>query len=430
MRLEQEYRIPNIADFKHKLLQWADNFDVSIYLDNNDFGNTAKGLHYHTFDCIVACGVKSELNPKSDAFEMLKCFYNAKKDWLFGHFSYDLKNQIEKLYSNNFDGIQFPEMYFFQPKYVIILVNDILKIQLFNIDEADKIFNEINLQNIANEANKVINFKHRISKKSYIDKINSIKKHIQLGDIYELNFCQDFFKENIEICPIQTFIRLNKISPTPFASFYKNNEKYLMCASPERFIKKIDKKVISQPIKGTILRGINEEEDKLFAEYLRNNIKERSENIMITDLVRNDLSKTANRASVKVEELCEVYTFKQVHQLISTISSEVGEDVHLVDIIKSCFPMGSMTGAPKIRAMELIEEFEEFKRGLFSGSVGYITPNGDFDFNVVIRSILYNHSQKYISYMVGGAITINSVPEKEYEECLIKAKAIMEVFKN
>ncbi|OFX17305.1 MAG: aminodeoxychorismate synthase component I [Bacteroidetes bacterium GWA2_31_9] len=428
MRIKIDFKIEYIAEFKLKLLKWAGFFEVSVYLDNNNYGNNSLGLHYNSFDCIVACGKQSELQSESDSFENLKNFYNEKKDWLFGHLSFDLKNQIENLQSNNFDGIQFPELYFFQPKYVITLSKNIATIHVFNNDDADKIFNEINFQIIVNQANNKVNFKARISKHEYIDKINTIKHHIQRGDIYELNFCQDFYSENSELNPVETFNCLNKISPTPFSCFYRNYDKYLLCASPERFLKKIGNKVISQPIKGTIKRGKNDEEDKLFAEYLKNNSKERSENIMITDLVRNDLSKTANRKSVRVEELCEVYTFNQVHQLISTISSEVSESVHLVDIIKSCFPMGSMTGAPKIRAMELIEEFEEFKRGLFSGSVGYITPDGDFDFNVVIRSILYNNTQKYISYMVGGAITINSDAENEYEECMIKAKAIIEVF--
>lgn len=158
--------------------------------------------------------------------------------------------------------------------------------------------------------------------------------------------------------------------------------------------------------------------------------KERSENIMIVDLVRNDLSKTAVKGSVKVEELCKVYSFDQVHQMISTVTSQIEENTHPIDVIKSTFPMGSMTGAPKISAMKIIENLEETKRGLYSGAVGYITPRGDFDFNVVIRSILYNHTQKYISFSVGSAITSKSDPLKEYEECLVKAKAMHEVLQH
>lgn len=427
MRIKRDFKIENIAEFKLKLLKWAGNFDVSVYLDNNNYGNNSTGLHYNSFDCIAACGKLSVIKPELESFENLYNFYVDKKDWFFGHLSYDLKNQIENLKSNNFDGIQFPEMYFFQPKYIVTVSNNTATLHLID-GNADNIIKEIDSLNVKFESNNNVSFKSRISKQEYIDKIKTIKQHIKRGDIYELNFCQDFYAENSAINPVETFRRLNSISPTPFACFYKNQDKYLLCASPERFLKKNGNKVISQPIKGTIKRGKTLEEDQNLSNYLKQNTKERSENVMITDLVRNDLSKTAIKSSVKVEELCEVYSFKQVHQLISTISAEVTDNVPFTEILKSTFPMGSMTGAPKIRAMELIEKYEEFKRGLFSGSVGYITPEGDFDFNVVIRSILYNATKKYISYMVGGAITINSDPEKEYEECLVKAKAIMEVF--
>jgi para-aminobenzoate synthetase component 1 len=207
-------------------------------------------------------------------------------------------------------------------------------------------------------------------------------------------------------------------------------EQFLLSASPERFIKKVGKKIISQPIKGTARRGANEEEDKQIKHHLFNDPKERAENIMIVDLVRNDLSRTADKGSVIVEELCGIYTFPQVHQMISTVVSELREDVHFIEAIRQCFPMGSMTGAPKVRAMKLIEKYESTKRGLFSGAVGYITPEGDFDFNVVIRSILYNARNHYLSFMVGGAITMQAEAEKEYEECMLKAKAIMRVLKD
>ncbi|MGB2088637.1 MAG: chorismate-binding protein, partial [Psychroflexus salarius] len=156
--------------------------------------------------------------------------------------------------------------------------------------------------------------------------------------------------------------------------------------------------------------------------------KELAENIMIVDLVRNDLSKLATKASVKVDELCRIYTFEQVHQMISTISCELKPNIDFTSILEATFPMGSMTGAPKIEAMKLAEAYETTKRGLYSGSIGYITPNGDFDFNVVIRSLLYNAKRAYLSYMVGSAITDQSIPENEYQECLLKGKALQEIF--
>jgi para-aminobenzoate synthetase component 1 len=291
---------------------------------------------------------------------------------------------------------------------------------------------EGDLKNIQNSKLKIQNFisqnkikiKHRISKINYSKKLTNILEHIHRGNIYEVNFCQEFYAENSKIDPLKVYQKLNKISTPPFATFLKIDDKFLLSASPERFVKKEGNKIISQPIKGTSRRLANKVEDQVLADQLFHDPKERAENIMIVDLVRNDLSKTAIKGSVKVEELCKVYSFKQVHQLISTVVSNVSEKENPVDIIKSLFPMGSMTGAPKISAMEIIEEQEETKRGVYSGAVGYFSPNHDFDFNVVIRSILYNKTNKYTSFIVGGAITSQSDIDKEYEECMIKAKAM------
>ena len=203
-----------------------------------------------------------------------------------------------------------------------------------------------------------------------------------------------------------------------------------MCSSPERFLQKSGNRIISQPIKGTRKRGIDLDEDRFLFNELKNSEKDKSENVMITDLVRNDLSKTAQKSSVKVEELFGVYSFERVHQMITTISSIIDKKYDFIDLIESCFPMGSMTGAPKLKAMQLIEEYETTKRSIYSGAFGYISPYQDFDFNVVIRSVLYDRLSSYISVLVGGAITINSDEEQEYEECLIKAQALINVLKN
>ncbi|MCC6514768.1 MAG: anthranilate synthase component I family protein, partial [Chitinophagales bacterium] len=266
----------------------------------------------------------------------------------------------------------------------------------------------------------------RFSRKDYVETVNKIKQHIQRGDIYEMNFCQEFYAENCKINPIQVFHHLNAISKAPFTSFFKNKENYLMCASPERFLKKQNNTLISQPIKGTRKRLKNEKEDNQIREQLFFDNKERSENVMIVDLVRNDFSKIAIQNTVEVEELFGIYTFEQVHQMISTISCRIDSSMSFATILEAVFPMGSMTGAPKLSAMQLIEKYEKTKRGLFSGAVGYITPKGNFDFNVVIRSILYNANLKYISVQAGSAITIDCDAEKEYEECLLKAKAMLE----
>lgn len=349
--------------------------------------------------------------------------------YLFGYFSYDLKNELFKLTSNNIDQLEFPTIFFWNPKYVIEFDSENFKfvqgekthesfefLNYFLEEETDQNFHLYDF-----------NFQPRISKEEYIEKVIQLKKHIQLGNIYEVNFCQEYYEENRDLnFSFDAYFKLNKITKAPFSSFIQHDQFTVLGGSPERFLKFENGKLISEPIKGTAKRGSTIEEDQKLINDLQNDPKERSENIMIVDLVRNDLSKIAKKGSVKVDELCGIYTFETVHQMISTISCEPKENTSFIEIIKATFPMGSMTGAPKKRAMELIEEHESFSRGLYSGSIGYIKPNGDFDFNVVIRSLLYNKENKYLSCSVGSAITILSDPESEYEECQTKVKRIID----
>ncbi len=420
----------NIEQFKTQLHAWSQQFDDVLWLDSNEH----KGK-YSSYNAVLAVDAFTALKTDHfDAFEALKEYQNLTKDWIFGYLTYDLKNTTEPLKSENFDGLHFPDLYFFQPKRLFLIKDNQVEIQYLKMvdDEWEDDLREIQQisQHSTKSTNNSIKIKLRIHKDAYFEKVNTMLAHIHRGDIYEANFCQEFYAENSRIHPLETFKKLNEISKPPFASFLKMQDKFLMSASPERYIKKEGLKIISQPIKGTAKRSSNPVEDAKLKEALSQDQKERSENIMIVDLVRNDLSHTAVKGSVKVEELCKVYTFLQVHQMISTISSEVNSETNPVDIIKKTFPMGSMTGAPKISAMKIIESLEETKRGLYSGTVGYFTPSGDFDFNVIIRSILYNASKKYISYSVGSAITTKSDPLKEYEECLIKAKAMREVLES
>jgi len=356
------------------------------------------------------------------------------KGWKFGFITYDYKNQIEALSSKHFDGIKFPERHFFTPQILFKISQREVEVLydkvLLSYSEIERIVSEIDTVSVLESKIETVKVVSRITKEAYLKNVEFLKQHIQLGDIYEVNFCQEYFAEDVAINPIDIYLALNKKSPTPFSCFVKNDDKYLMSATPERFIHKFGDKIISQPIKGTIKRGENENEDEELKKELFNDVKERSENVMIVDLVRNDLSKIANRGSVNVDELCGIYTFPQVHQMISTVSGKVKNNVSFDEIIKATFPMGSMTGAPKIKAMELVEQYEETKRGLYAGTVGYINPQGDFDFNVVIRSLQYKKNDKYLSFIVGGAITALSDPEKEYDECLLKAKAMLEVLGN
>ena len=425
MRQSTTFPIKNFTEFKIKMLNWANRFNIFCLLDNQQY-------HFDTpaFECLLAVGCKEKIElTAGNAFERLTQFYSKQNDWLFGHIGYDIKNEVEQLSSDNFDGIKFPDICFFVPEIILQLSNQ--QVTVFYEDgTAEAIIDAIKNTSPIIKALPVkpTDINSRFRRPEYLDSVNTIRQHILRGDCYELNFCQEFFAEDIAIDPLSVYHHLVDYSPNPFSALYKLDDKYCICASPERYIKRTGNKIISQPIKGTTKRDLKDAAiDEANKQHLINSAKERSENVMVVDLVRNDLSKICIEDSVKVEELFGIYSFPQVHQMISTVSGEVSSDTTWIDIIKATFPMGSMTGAPKKKVMELIELFEKTKRGLFSGAVGYINPNGDFDFNVVIRSILYNTTAQYLSFQVGSAITYYSDAEKEYEECLLKVEAIVKV---
>ncbi|MEY2868963.1 MAG: hypothetical protein RIR01_1439 [Bacteroidota bacterium] len=426
MRTSFKQDITHFADIKKQLLLWSQQFREVAFMDSNQYQQ-----EYSSYDWILAVDAFTSI--KTDyfnAFEDLKQYQQSSRDWVFGYLSYDLKNDTEELKSNNFDGLGFPDLFFFQPKKLFLAKGNELEIRYLNFcdDEFEIDWEEITTIITDFESQTPnIEIQQRISEEAYRKKVSKMLEYIHHGDTYEANFCMEFYAENVQIEPVETFLKLNEISKPPFAVFFKNYKHYLLSASPERYLKKEGELLISQPIKGTAKRFTDPIEDEASKNKLAADSKERAENIMITDLVRNDLSHTAQKGSVQVTELCGIYSFLQVHQMISTITSKLDAQYTAVDALKYTFPMGSMTGAPKISVMKIIEELEETKRGLYSGAVGYFTPEGDFDFNVVIRSILYNQENKYLSFSVGSAITSLSVPEKEYEECLLKAKAMFEV---
>ncbi len=425
MRTTLYKNIDDTKRFKEQLILWSQQFREVVLLDSNAFEQK-----YSSYDCVFAMDAFTSIKTDTqNAFEDLKQYQQTTKDWLFGYLTYDLKNNVEVLQSNNFDGLDFPDLFFFQPKKLFVLKGNQLEIQYLHLcdDEIEMDLSEINQCSVFSSECSAVKVEQRVSKEDYIEKVTKMLEHIHRGDIYEANFCMEFFAENTTINPIAIYQKLNTISKPPFAVYFKNHTNYLLCASPERYLRKEDTKVISQPIKGTAKRFIDADLDEKSKKELSNNPKECSENIMIVDLVRNDLSHTATKGSVEVEELCGIYSFEQVHQMISTVVSQVENTTSPVEILRTTFPMGSMTGAPKISAMKIIEELEVSKRGLYSGAVGYFAPNGDFDFNVVIRSILYNSANKYLSFSVGSAITSLAIPEREYEECLLKAKAMFDV---
>lgn len=427
MREERTFTVETPDRFKRQLRIWSQQFREVVWLDSNDYPKT-----YGKVDAIMAVDAFTSIETDDEnAFEKLKEYQSNTNDWIFGYLSYDLKNDTEALTSNNIDELCFPELFFFQPKRLFIFKgNQVTQSYLHVVDdEMEEDITAINntVFHSSEEKNQGVKIKLRITKDQYYEKVNKVLEHIHRGDIYEANFCQEFYAIDTTINPLEVYEQLNNLSRPPFATFFKLQDKYALSASPERYLMKQGTTIISQPIKGTAKRVDDVQEDLTLKEALANDKKERSENVMIVDLVRNDLSKTATKGSVEVIELCKVYTFEQVHQMISTITSTVAHTKSPVEILRTTFPMGSMTGAPKVSAMKIIENLEETKRGLYSGAIGYFTPDQDFDFNVVIRSILYNETNRYVSYTVGGAITAKSIPEKEYEECLIKAKALRQV---
>jgi para-aminobenzoate synthetase component 1 len=428
LRTSVTITINNPEHFKKQLLHWGQQFREVVFLDSNNHCQP-----YASYDAVLAVDALTSIKTDfHNAFDDLKIYQQSTADWIFGYLSYDLKNDTEKLTSQNFDGLGFADLFFFQPKKLFLLKHDQLEVQYLNMcdEELDDDIKEITnyeLRITQPVTHNPITLTQRISKGSYVEKVGKMLEHIQRGDIYEANFCMEFYAGDAVIDPLEAYEKLNAISEPPFAVYFKHAKQYLLCASPERYLRKEGDKIISQPIKGTARRSTDPTEDDTIKQELAANEKERSENIMIVDLVRNDLSRTAAKGSVEVEELCGAYTFKQVHHLISTVVSNIGEGHTPVDVIRTTFPMGSMTGAPKISAMNIIEKLEETKRGLYSGAVGYFTPGGDFDFNVVIRSILYNAENDYVSFSAGSAITSLADPEKEYEECLLKGKAMRSV---
>ena len=412
---------------RQQLLQWAQQYDEVAWLDSNEHVQT-----HGTYSAILAVDAFTALKTDADkAFEKLDEYQTITKDWLFGSLSYDLKNDVEALTSKNIDGLEFPQLYFFQPKKVFLFSQTAVTLSYLNMvdDELQEDWDAILATHVTQKtiSKQPIQILARTSKDSYLKKVAAMLQHIKRGDIYEANFCQEFFSEGVTLDPTAAFCKLNELSTPPFATFLKLEQQYVLSASPERYLKKEGTHIVSQPIKGTAKRSVSPKEDAALMLQLQQDPKERSENIMITDLVRNDLSRVAKRGTVTVQELCKIYTFEQVHQMISTIVCEVPESIRPVEIIKKTYPMGSMTGAPKVSAMKIIEKLEDARRGAYSGAVGYFTPSGDFDFNVVIRSILYNAASQYVSFSVGGAITAKSIPEAEYQECLLKAKAMRQV---
>ncbi|QQD12874.1 anthranilate synthase component I family protein [Sphingobacterium sp. UDSM-2020] len=422
MRVEDNFVIDSTNNFHQKALQWAAQFDEVAYLHSNGHSD-----QWSAFDCLIAVKATSSYTSTSgNTLQDVQKFIDTYPDtYIPGFFSYDLKNEIEELETHHDDPLGFPLAYFFVPAVTIKTIGNTVWITAENPAQIYQTILDFTWQTASVGFDGQI--QTRWSKAEYMLAFNKMQDHIQRGDIYEVNLCQEFYADQVNLNPVAAFEKLNSISPTPFAAFFKFNKNYILSASPERFLAKRNQQLISQPIKGTAKRGKTAEEDQKIVQGMLNSTKEIAENVMIVDLVRNDLTKSAVPKSVKADRLFEIQTFKLVHQMISTITCEIDEKVADVEVIKNTFPAGSMTGAPKIAAMQICDQVEATRRSLYAGSIGYFGPEGDFDFNVVIRTILYNAQSKYLSFQTGGAITVQANAEDEYQECLLKANGMLQV---
>ncbi|MEJ7610384.1 MAG: anthranilate synthase component I family protein [Ferruginibacter sp.] len=416
------FSVKDHHDLKAKMLNWASRFDIFCLLDNNGYS-----VRDTAFECLVGVGCTRSFSfSEKNNFAAFRTFFESAPSWLFGHLGYNAAGNayaIEKPAT-----VDFGRGFFFEPETVLRLTSqslEIVKNTGTGREVWDSIINTVLPPAYPPAALQVV---HAFTREAYLQELDILKHHLQRGDCYEINFCQQYTVHDAFVDPVATYQKLSALSPSPFGAFYKLHDKYCFCASPERFLKKDGNRLISQPIKGTRRRDhINIEQDDRNRTDLPLNVKERAENIMIVDLVRNDLSMVCEKGSVKVSELAGVYSFPQVHHLISTVEGLLSKDKHFTEALKACYPMGSMTGAPKKKVMALIEASEISARGLFSGSIGYITPSADFDFNVVIRSIFFDSTEKKIAFYAGSGITFKSNAADEYDECTAKAEALIKI---
>ncbi|TCZ73652.1 anthranilate synthase component I family protein [Flaviaesturariibacter aridisoli] len=401
------------------MLNWLKRFNIFCFLESHHYP-TAPGR----FDLLLGAGSRQRLEAGASLPE-LEAFVEGRR-WAFGHLSFALQDAFFELPPGPADVVGFAPYSFFEPEVVLWQEGTALRIEA---DDPDAVFAALLAAPDALDDQQLpVAMKGRMSREAYLEAIRALLGHIHRGDCYEINFCQEFFAHPESFDPWAVYARLSALSPTPFGGFYRQDDRYLLCASPERFLRKEGRLLTAQPIKGTARRLPDPAADAALRDALRASPKERSENVMVVDLMRNDLSRICTEGSVRVPELFGLYTFPQVHQMISTVAGELRPGTGFAAILEATFPMGSMTGAPKKRVLELIRQYEPSARGLFSGSIGYFH-EGDFDFNVVIRSLLYNAANRYLSYQVGSGITAYCEPEAEWEECLLKASALERVLK-
>lgn len=350
------------------------------------------------------------------------------QDWIFGHLCYDLKNELEQLEPRLLPAEDFPLSQWFVPRWVIEWRGTELLLHVHPNDEAEgvRLVEALCAERPRTSVATPAVWVEQTTREDYLKRAEVLLDHIQRGDIYEVNYCTERRAQLPGWDPYAAFQQLLQRSDAPFAAFHRLGDHFALCASPERFLSFQDDRIVGQPMKGTRPRSTDVDKDRRFALDLASDDKERSENIMALDVMRNDLSRVAASGSVLVEELCGVHAYEHVYQMVSTVSARLREGLSPFDAVLAAFPMASMTGAPKLRAMQLIDAAEERARGLFSGTLGFFAPDGSGDLNVVIRTVLYDAATGQASLTTGSALTATCDPEREWEECALKARSVIE----
>lgn len=408
--------IPFSKSFIRKIHYWLSRQEYAAILDGNVYS-----YPQNPFPQLMAAGSRSISAPGEDWKETL-----SKKNsdtWWFGYLGYELKGRAQEECRETF--LDFPSWSFFEAETVIERKAESILLHAVEPESVLEVIQELP-EYEGLEVEVFPPFSPAMGREQYFFGVEKIRQLIREGHVYELNFCQ-YYKSELAPEGLDFYLALNQQFPMPFSGWYKFGKREIACASPERFLRKTGNELISQPIKGTAARGKSEEEDKARREALFHSEKERAENMMIVDLVRNDLARISRIGSTTVEEMFGIYAFPTVFQMISTVRSVLNPEKNTSEVLDAAFPMGSMTGAPKLEVMEQIRLLEPFCRGGYSGAMGYFGPDGDFDFNVLIRSLFINHETEESGFAVGSAITIDSEAEEEWQECQAKASALLSV---
>lgn len=375
---------------------------------------------YGQYDWLFALGQHPFVQDQADLSVVDHWLASHAENYRFGVLSYDLRLQLEILPDQHRKDQLLPDVAFFDAEVVISCANGVVRWERGSPEQlwGASIPEALEPQSVS------WNFHTAMERDQYLEAFERVQQLLQQGDLYEMNLCRPFWSPIPEQAAHQTeslFLHLLRTNPAMQSGYFRCGHHVVISSSPERFLCKRGMQLLSEPIKGTTARHPNSEEDQRRKELLRNHPKERSENVMIVDLVRNDLSRLCTPGSVVVDELFAIRTLAKVHQMVSIVRGELEANLPFSQILQATFPMGSMTGAPKVAAMREIDRLEVFRRGWYSGSLGYFTPQNSFDFNVLIRSVVINLQERKALVGAGGAITIQSEAEAEFHETELKA---------